>query len=335
MAFDVHKEDVFPRLMGGWAGLYFAEVDFAFGENLKNFAQRADTMWNGKDQACLVVFGRSRLLPAENEKPGGISLRVTDVGSQYLQPVNFRREGTDNRRRPLFPAGPAGSLSGAGGFFRRNMGMMGCEPLAALSQRLVMGTDAQNLFRLRADGKGMLNLQVTLPADRQIGMHEGVVRSADPSFGRVLNRDNACIRIPPGNDGEYLWNTATGDVLIPIAKPGDRRLMGIGAHRAEAGNAERFLKAAAGGKNLVIDGTQALGAKRPLVFILDALEQVFLPSGVEDRNPRRFFNGTHLQRKGCPLVQEMNQFRIEAVNFAAEFLETHELIRVVRKDQLE
>src|SRR6266852_614226 len=99
----------------------------------------------------------------------------------------------------------------------------------------------------------MTNRKIDLGADAQVRVQEPVKGVTYDSFGGVFDRDDAVVGLSLLHLAENSGDALSGDQLDAVAKPAERRHVGVAAGRAPVADRQRSLEGAAGRNDLEVD----------------------------------------------------------------------------------
>lgn len=139
--------------------------------------------------------------------------------------------------------------------------------------RYRLAADQEVEFARRLAPAHLLAVKPDVATDRE----RAGVGMASPKIVRQRRRlDNAEVERAAGQPGHHPLQGGHGKVLIATAKPQARGFPRFGKFLAEAGNPERALAGARGGKDFAVDKPQGGMRERAAVFAFELAQQVFL-----------------------------------------------------------
>jgi hypothetical protein len=319
----IYKEDVLPGLALAGPGFDLGHVDAIAAEGNQRAIKRPHPVREAEHQARAVLAGGRTALPSEDQKPGGIGDVVLDVVVQHGHVVSFGGQDSRNGGGGLF-FGRQLSRSGIrGGLDDFDARQVGLDPGPALPERLRMGIKLLDL-RARAIGQQtMLHRQDNLRDDLQVAINEHVKRVRHNALGGVFDRDHAIVRAVLADLGEDVSDGLLRGVTQAGAEAADCRLVGERRLRPKIGNRQGLLERQGAGHDLPVNRPQRIVGKRTLVLPADPLQH--RPFAVRRVNllaglALHFADG---QDVFGPLVQELDELRVELVDGLAMFENVH------------
>src|SRR5690606_23352654 len=149
-----------------------------------------------KQQRRLVVTAGREQLAADDQKARGVVFRVLDLGNDDVQTVHLRCSLSGYRGRSVLIPRASCSLRIAADGDTLDARQVLIEPVPALRKRLLMRTDSHDLLEpMHTPHQVLMDAQLDLTADLERRGNEHVERIVDGSFRRVLDRDDAEVRM--------------------------------------------------------------------------------------------------------------------------------------------
>ena len=320
VAVEVDEEVVFPSFAFAGAGFDFGEVELVFSEGFKSAVKGPDFVGDATHEAGAVFAGGGATLGAEDEESGNVGGVVLDVGFEDLELALFGGKGAGDGSGAGIAGSELGGSRGGGGFDDFRFWEAGLNPVAALSEGLGMGVKFFDSGAADAGDKAVTDGHNNLGDDFKVAVHKHIKRVGDNAFGGVFDGNDSVVGAAFAHFGEDVGDGFLSEVLEAVSESADGGLVGEGGFWSEEGDGHRFFKREGAGHDFAIDGSQGAASYGALVESVEFLKDSSFTVRRVDAAAAGQFDFSDSKNVFGPLVEEVDDLRVDGVNGLAVFL---------------